>query len=211
MTAMLLKWLMLFVVLSTLVCAITYALLSAKETQLRQKVQRLEILNIALQQEITERKHAEKHAKHQAAHDPLTDLPNRRMFDTRLQLAISQAVRHNTNCALLYIDVDHFKLINDTKGHQAADEVLRCLAQQLRSAIRTIDMVARVGGDEFAIIMDSPRDASEARKLADRIFDQVLVGARISISIGIGIFPSDARDLESLVKFADKAMYLAKA
>jgi diguanylate cyclase (GGDEF)-like protein len=184
----------------------------------------LERRNRELEQEVAERKQAEARAAHLAGHDPLTSLPNRRQFLDRLQNAISRAARQGGNFALFYIDVDHFKPVNDLHGHHAGDVLLQALAGRLALAVREVDMVARLGGDEFSAIMEGPIDVPSAAAMAERLCASVAAPYRlaladqaqpldvaIGISVGIALFPSHADDLDGLVRAADGAMYRAKA
>jgi len=180
--------------------------------------------NRELEQEVADRKLAEARAAHLASHDPLTSLPNRRLFLDRLQNAIGRAVRQGGNFALFYIDVDHFKPVNDRHGHHAGDVLLQALAGRLALAVREVDMVARLGGDEFSAIMEGPIDAPSAAAMAERLCASVAAPYRlaladqvrpldvaIGISVGVALFPFHANDLDGLVRAADGAMYRAKA
>ena len=184
----------------------------------------LERRNRELEQEVVERKQAEARAAHLASHDPLTSLPNRRLFLDRLQNAIGRAARHGGNFALFYIDVDQFKPVNDQHGHHAGDVLLQAIAGRLALAVREVDMVARLGGDEFAAIMEGPIDAQSAAAMAERLSASVAAPYRLAladqpqpldvavgVSVGIALFPGHARDLDGLVRAADGAMYRAKA
>jgi diguanylate cyclase (GGDEF)-like protein/PAS domain S-box-containing protein len=153
----------------------------------------------------------------QAYHDALTHLPNRRLFVDRLTLSLLAAKRSRGNVAVLFIDLDRFKAINDTLGHGVADALLVELAQRLRSCVRETDTVARHGGDEFTIILpdlNEPEDAAQvAGKILERISEPVLAGGtsiEISASIGIAVYPHDGNDIETLLRNADDAMYRAK-
>jgi len=152
-----------------------------------------------------------------ANHDALTGLPNRLMFGEQLEQALSHAQRHQRTCAVLFIDLDRFKLINDSLGHDAGDELLQVMSARLKSCLRASDVVARLGGDEFVVLL---REVSEvhhigavARKILDAALEPIeLQGqeCRISASVGISVYPSDARDAATLMKNADMAMYSAK-
>lgn len=195
----------------------------AAEIRLQELVAELDRRNLALEREMKERKLAEERSAHQAAHDSLTDLPNRLLFLDRLEKAISRAVRHGDAFALLYIDIDHFKPVNDRFGHQAGDALLKELARRLASTVRTVDTVARLGGDEFAAIMDAPVHEGDAVHLAERLSAAVsqpyrlnlpgqtqLLEVTIGMSVGIALFPGHAQDLDDLVRAADSAMFRAK-
>ncbi|PYQ61042.1 MAG: hypothetical protein DMF58_06145 [Acidobacteria bacterium] len=167
--------------------------------------------------DVTERKRAEEQIAFQAYHDALTQLPNRRLFVERLQMNLMVAKRHRANLAVLFIDLDRFKTINDTLGHDVADALLVEIAQRLKSCVRQTDTVARHGGDEFTIILPDlhqPEDAAQvAEKILERVAEPVVVGANsieISVSIGIAVHPYDGTDIETLLRNADDAMYRAK-
>ena len=173
---------------------------------------------VALVRDITARKSAEQQIEYQAYHDALTGLANRRLFQEHLSLALSLAQRRGTNVAVLFLDLDHFKVVNDSLGHSVGDEMLRQVTQRLRSAVREGDTVARVGGDEFTIVLqDVPSAdaaAAVAQKVLRRIAEPMDVGTHrlyVTTSIGITFFPDDGDDAETLLKNADTAMYRAKA
>ncbi len=170
---------------------------------------------VALFSDISDRKKAEEILRHQAMHDPLTKLPNRVMFDERLRSSLARAKRKNSRMALLYLDLDNFKNINDTLGHLTGDRVLRMVADKLRECLRLEDMVARIGGDEFSAILDDISSVQHAVKTAERIIsalDEIdcFAGGKINTSIGISIFPDHGEDTEDLLRYADNAMYTAK-
>jgi len=153
-----------------------------------------------------------------AYYDSLTGLPNRNLFNDRLSRAIAAARRRHGGFSLLYVDVDRFKEVNDTRGHDAGDELLRQVALRLQKSLRKIDTVARLGGDEFVVILDQVSDEAQAAKIAAKILASCsgqyeLQGAtcNVTLSLGISRYPRDAVEVESLVKCADKAMYRAKA
>jgi diguanylate cyclase (GGDEF)-like protein len=153
-----------------------------------------------------------------AHHDALTELPNRSYFMGRLARSVARARRRDENSALLYIDLDGFKPINDVHGHGIGDIVLRILAARLREVIRENDTVARIGGDEFAVILEDVRDrefaASVAQKLLQKLRTPVAVGMHsfaVSGSVGIVMFPEQGSNVVQLCEFADQAMYRAKA
>lgn len=154
---------------------------------------------------------------HLARHDTLTGLPNRRMFFDRLEHAIANSRRSGKQLAVLFVDLDRFKEINDTLGHSAGDGVLVNVAKLLKSAVREVDTVARLGGDEFVILLDTidnPQHAmGVAQKLHDRFQHAMQVDGHellVHASMGIGIFPRDGKDAEELIQNADRAMYAAK-
>ncbi len=173
----------------------------------------------AVTTDITEHKLAEERLQQVAQHDSLTGLPNRLLFDDRLDQAISLAKRKSRQCALLYLDLDKFKPVNDTLGHTAGDELLQAVATRIRQLVRDSDTVARVGGDEFTVILPEigRREEAEivARKISAALATPFQLGSQkqsvgIGASIGIAVYPADAQDAEALVKAADAAMYSAK-
>lgn len=172
----------------------------------------------AIFSDITERKQQE-HQIHQLAYiDELTGLANRRMFADRLQLALANAHRHNHMLAVLYLDLDLFKRINDTLGHQAGDQALKEFARRLNSTVREGESVARLGGDEFTILLPELTNAESVQNLAQRIISQIekpvrLLGQEfvLTTSIGIALYPQDGVNAEQLLKHADVAMYQAKS
>ncbi|WP_324171432.1 EAL domain-containing protein [Sulfurimonas sp.] len=166
---------------------------------------------------VTEQKKIAQALEHQAQHDALTGLPNRFLFHDRLEQAIEKADRANTIMALFFIDLDHFKEINDSFGHKTGDEVLKIVAQRLEKTIRKKDTLARLGGDEFTVIIDDLKLAQDASKLAQKIIDSLAKPMIInnnelyvSSSIGISFFPDDGNNAQNLLKYADSAMYKAK-
>lgn len=169
--------------------------------------------------DITEQKRAEERIRHVADHDSLTGLPNRLLFNDRLGQAISIAKRDASQCALLYLDLDKFKPVNDTLGHDAGDQLLKMVAERIREQVRESDTVARVGGDEFTVILHDVSSPQNAAAVAQKIITALaapfrlgseLPGIEIGSSVGIAVYPSDAQDHDSLVKKADVAMYSAK-
>jgi diguanylate cyclase (GGDEF)-like protein/PAS domain S-box-containing protein len=167
--------------------------------------------------DITERRRAEDRLHHLALHDALTGLPNRFLFCERVCQAFVQARRHDYQVALLFIDLDRFKQINDSLGHQIGDRLLQVTASRLRGCLREGDVIARLGGDEFVVSLTALTDASDATLIAGKILETLRepfhVGSHelnVSASIGIGIYPADGQDLETLMHAADTAMYHAK-
>ncbi|GAW95588.1 MULTISPECIES: EAL domain-containing protein [Colwellia] len=167
--------------------------------------------------QINERKQAEQQLKHLALHDPLTGLPNRLLFQDRLQQAIALAKRHGHKFAVFFMDLDNFKIINDTMGHEAGDELLRQVALRLSETGRETDTVARLGGDEFAFIINKIDSIADAVNFALRLNKLLKTpiavnGNNINIgsSIGVTIYPDDADNCDELLRNADIAMYQAK-
>jgi len=168
--------------------------------------------------DITKRKEAEEIILYRANYDKLTDLPNRGLFDDRLVSVLAMARRHRRSFALMYVDLDWFKGVNDALGHGAGDALLAEAAKRMEKCVREADTVARLGGDEFTVILSDLNDAGEAEEVAQRInrslaepFDLAEGKAQISGSIGIAIFPQDGSDELLLKKMADQALYVAKA
>jgi len=172
---------------------------------------------ICIFSDITYRKKSEEELRKLANFDALTGLPNRSLFMDRLTQAVAFAKRNDSKFALLFIDLDHFKNINDSLGHAVGDELLRKVSKRLGRCVRDVDTIARLGGDEFVIILENIHNADEVGVCADKIINRMLKSfdisgsiLKISPSIGIGIFPSDGHDIETLFKNADMAMYSAK-
>ena len=168
--------------------------------------------------DITKRKEAEEIILHQAHYDALTDIPNRHLFDDRLDSALAIARRHKRSFALLYADLDFFKNVNDTLGHAAGDKLLTEAARRMAKCVRAVDTVARLGGDEFAVILTDLEDVAEAEEVARRLIGVIAQPfalpegeARVTGSIGIAIYPRDGNDDLLLRKSADEALYAAKA
>ena len=168
-------------------------------------------------EDVTERKRAEQHIEYLATRDHLTGLPNRLLFADRLRQAIAKAAREQGRIALLFIDLDRFKDINDSLGHHVGDQLLVEIAERLRGAIRASDTLARQGGDEFLVMiddLDAPSAAGPiAAKLVDAIVRPVLIDGRsltVSCSVGISVYPDDARDEAELMRNSDLAMYSVK-
>jgi len=168
--------------------------------------------------DITERKRIDQLVSFQAYHDILTGLPNRALFKDRLELALAQAGRNKTELALGFFDLDRFKLINDTHGHIKGDELLQEVAVRLKQRLRQTDTLARMGGDEFTVIIPDLRNRHDATKLIDKFMDCLrepfLIDGqevRVSASIGVAVFPGDGKNISDLLRHADIAMYQAKA
>jgi diguanylate cyclase (GGDEF)-like protein/PAS domain S-box-containing protein len=167
--------------------------------------------------DITERKRAEDRIKELAFHDALTGLPNRVLFHDRLAVAVAQALRQPRRLAVLYLDLDRFKVINDSLGHSTGDELLRGVAERLRASVREGDTVARLGGDEFTVLVAGLATDEDTLKIAHKILEAIRLPFRIderdlyvTTSIGIALYPADGLDAETLVRNADTAMYRAK-
>jgi diguanylate cyclase (GGDEF)-like protein/PAS domain S-box-containing protein len=173
--------------------------------------------------DITDRKRAEQELSHRASHDPLTGLPNRDQFRAALDEAIASAQTQGGAVAVMYVDLDDFKLVNDGFGHEVGDELLAAVAQRLSRATRSTDVVGRDGGDEFLVLLPNlpgrHEEATRAAEMAatrvrDALVEPVSAGSveiHVSTSIGVSLFPFDAADTQTLLKHADAAMYDAKA
>jgi len=173
---------------------------------------------IGVVRDITDQKEIEQRYRHMAYHDPLTGLPNRGLFEQRLDLAVQRATRHQAKTAVMFIDLGKFKSINDTYGHMVGDEVLVEAGSRLKSVVRGTDTVARIGGDEFVLILEDLKSLDEAENLARKViraFDKPMEilnhSLTIDLSIGISICPDNAATAPELIRIADKAMYAAKA
>lgn len=167
--------------------------------------------------DITERRHYEETIRYQAFYDSLTDLPNRLLLKDRIELEISHSKHTSQNLAIMYLDLDRFKLINDTLGHDIGDKLLKEIAVRLKSCVNETDTVSRIGGDEFVILL--PAIAHEenigniATKILETIRETIIIDSHelyISVSIGVTIYPDDGKDVETLLTNADVAMYRAK-
>jgi diguanylate cyclase (GGDEF)-like protein/PAS domain S-box-containing protein len=168
--------------------------------------------------DVSERKRFEEQLAHQAFHDPVTGLPNRALFVDRVRHRIARAIRSDSGLAIVFLDLDDFKTINDSLGHAAGDEVLVAVAKRLASAIRASDTAARFGGDEFALLLEDVGSVQEAADTAERIMEAVaqplsLAGKELTIHCSMGISVPDgetATDADELIRDADAAMYIAK-
>ncbi|WP_343728914.1 EAL domain-containing protein [Duganella sp.] len=152
-----------------------------------------------------------------AHHDSLTGLPNRLQFQLQLEHGVAYARRHESRLAVLFVDIDHFKAINDTLGHDAGDQVLVQFAQRLRQCVREVDTVARQGGDEFIILLTELRSSADAQQVSEKIMKAIAEPFTINgddlpvaASIGVAVYPDDDADIEALIEKADLAMYAAK-
>lgn len=167
--------------------------------------------------DIRERKRTEKMMNYQIHHDLLTELPNRALFKDRLQIAIAQAKRSNAQLAVMYMDLDRFKIINDSLGHLVGDQLLQAVARRLKNCLRTSDTLARVGGDEFNLLLPNINNAEDASIIAQKILSELEqpiivdgIELYISFSIGIAIYPDNGNTIDTLIKHADTAMYSVK-
>ena len=172
---------------------------------------------MSLSIEVDKRKIIEKHLEHQAYHDSLTGLPNRSLMMDRIDQAIKQSHRSNNLFALLFLDLDNFKHINDSFGHAVGDEVLKEIAVRLRSSLREVDTIARLGGDEFTLLVSGFENIVEINEVASKLFEilqkPIFIDERelyVTSSIGISVYPNDGANAESLIQSADTAMYRAK-
>ncbi|WP_145980901.1 sensor domain-containing diguanylate cyclase [Magnetospirillum sp. ME-1] len=172
---------------------------------------------VAMFSDVTELRRDDQRIRHIAFHDALTDLPNRTLLRDRLEHALATAVRARSPVALMFLDLDGFKAVNDTLGHEIGDFVLKEVAVRMVDSVRTTDTVSRLGGDEFVVLLENPNGRDEIIEIANRIIAAInrpmVFGdkvARVGTSIGIGLFPDDADDAETLLTNADAAMYVAK-
>ena len=174
-------------------------------------------VRIGVAHEVTELRRTERELEHRASHDPLTGLPNRHRLHQELQYAIEHAAQTGGGLALLYLDLDGFKAINDRYGHDAGDRLLHEAARRLQQGLRQGDLMARVGGDEFVALLPGCSDAGAARAIAESLRAclnppcALPEGSfRMDASIGIACFPADGSDPDTLLAHADRAMYAAK-
>jgi diguanylate cyclase (GGDEF)-like protein len=167
--------------------------------------------------DITLRKHAEERTRYFAQHDDLTRLVNRSVFRKCLEEASANARRDKRGLAVFYLDLDYFKQVNDSRGHEVGDRVLVEAANRMRGAVRSIDTVARIGGDEFAIIIPHLEEPEAAIVLAQRLIALMAApflidveASHIGVSIGIALFPQHGQSIDALLRHADRALYEAK-
>ncbi len=167
--------------------------------------------------DITDHKRVEARMLHLAQHDPLTDLPNRLLFQDRLQQAMIRSTRTGSPVGVIVMDLDGFKAINDAEGHRMGDEALKALARRLRSSLREADTVARIGGDEFALVLPDLTTATAALRIGEKMLANIETPLKVEdryidlrASVGIALFPTDASNAEALLQYADLAMYRAK-
>lgn len=203
----------------------------AIEDKVQDASEKLSAVNQALEREVGERhvlehqlavaQQQEEAARHVAFHDPLTGLPNRLLFDDRLEHGLEQAKRHSRTLAVMFVDLDQFKTINDSYGHDAGDAVLKMIAGRLKENARGDDTVSRHGGDEFLYLLMEIADTADITMLVDKIMKAVqvpcdvradgrIVSLTIKASVGVALFPKDGTTAEMLIQKADKAMYRAK-
>ncbi len=164
-----------------------------------------------------DRKRAEEQVRALAYHDALTGLPNRLLFNDRLALAVAQARRKGERLAVLFLDLDGFKAVNDSLGHNLGDLLLRGTADRIQASLRAVDSVARLGGDEFILLLPGIRRVEEAARVAEKVLESIRAPLAVeghelfvTASMGISVYPEDGEDVETLVKNADTAMYRAK-
>ena len=172
---------------------------------------------LALARDVTERKELEKHLTHQAFHDSLTGLPNRALFLDRLGHALARADRREDSVAVLFLDLDDFKVVNDSLGHGAGDELLIAVAWRLTTCLRSGDTVARLGGDEFTVLLEELADGGEIERVVSRILDGLaapfeVTGSEVFVTASIGVVSqvSPGSTPEELMREADLTMYRAK-
>ena len=187
------------------------------EARVRERTAELAATNVRLEHEIAERRQIELQIRHLANHDALTDLPNRRLLEDRLEQALKISRRSGNLLAAMFIDLDDFKPVNDTLGHRVGDLLLQAVARRLCKLVRESDTVARVGGDEFVLLLPELHSRLDAIHIAERVMHSLaepfaIEGHKLCIgmSIGIGLFPDDGNDADSLLSCADTAMYRAK-
>ena len=203
----------------------------AIENKVQEASDKLSAVNHALEDEVKER-HVLEHqlaavteegeaARHAAVHDSLTGLPNRTLFNDRLELGLAQAKRHGRILAVMFLDLDDFKDINDSYGHDVGDSTLKTIAERLKNNMRAEDTVSRHGGDEFLYLLMEIHEAQDAALVAKKIIGLVrapfeirvrerIICPNIGASIGIAIYPQDGDTADILIKSADEAMYRAK-
>lgn len=200
-------WSSVFVVAPTLMALYPSAQIESEVWNLPKYVVAVGMILLLLEDQVA-------HSKHLALHDDLTGLPNRRLFQDRLASAVERARRTRTQTALLMVDLDHFKQVNDTLGHHAGDQLLQNVARLFSTRVRRSDTVARTGGDEFAVILESPISREEATHVGESLLkllnEPVQLKSRtirVGGSLGVAVFPEDAGDMETLCITADLRMY----
>jgi diguanylate cyclase (GGDEF)-like protein/PAS domain S-box-containing protein len=172
---------------------------------------------IAIFSDLTERRALDERIEYLAYHDQLTGLPNRVLLHDRFKQAVASATRKNTMIAVLFLDLDKFKQVNDALGHAAGDELLQLVARRIEQSVREVDTVSRIGGDEFAILLTNLPDAQTISAIAEKILTEMTAHFTISgntvdssLSIGISLYPTDGLELDLLLRMADASMYHAK-
>jgi len=189
----------------------------ALERAVTERTAELKSANQRLEAEISDRKQAEQRAQHLADHDALTGLPNRRLLEDRLTQALALSYRNRKQTAVMFVDLDRFKTINDSLGHAVGDMLLREVARRLVAQLRVGDTICRIGGDEFVVVLPESKRSTDAANVAQKVIEQLSLpinveGRELHVtpSIGISVFPDDGRDAETLIRNADAAMYHAK-
>lgn len=203
----------------------------AVEDKVQDASERLAVVNEALRVEVRERHEIEDRLtalteqsdadRHASLHDPLTGLPNRALFNDRLEQGLAQASRYGWTLAVLFLDLDNFKVINDVYGHEAGDAVLKVISERLKKITRRDDTISRHGGDEFLYLLTQIAETKNATLIAQKLIRTVQEPCELSVqracvqvsveaSIGIAIFPTHGATVESLIRHADAAMYEAK-
>lgn len=167
--------------------------------------------------DITARRAAEDQIRHMAHFDSLTNLPNRVLLMDRLEQAVAMSARNQTHTGVIFVDLDHFKQINDTLGHHIGDLLLQQVAERLRNGVREVDTVSRLGGDEFLVILPELRQTEDARNIARKLLsvlsaDYIVSGQKLQVtpSLGISVYPEHGKESSTLIRLADQAMYQAK-
>ena len=204
----------------------------AIEDKVQDAADKLSVVNAALREEVRERHdledkleavtEREEASRHAAVHDALTGLPNRVLFNDRLAHGLAQARRNGWGLAVMFIDLDDFKVINDTHGHDAGDSVLKTIAARLKERVRDDDTVSRHGGDEFLYLLTTVKNEKDLPVFAKKLIASIQAPCRVDVgdltihpsvsaSVGIAIFPKDGDTADVLIQSADKAMYRAKA
>jgi diguanylate cyclase (GGDEF)-like protein/PAS domain S-box-containing protein len=191
--------------------------LGALERAVAERTAELKAANDKLEEEVVERKVAEQRAQHLADHDALTGLPNRRLLEDRLTQALALSYRNRKQTAVMFVDLDRFKTINDSLGHSVGDVMLKEVAARLIKQLRVVDTICRTGGDEFVVVLPEIKRSGDAANVAQKLIENLSQPVRIeereltvTPSIGISVFPDDGRDAETLIRNADAAMYHAK-
>ncbi|MBI5005760.1 MAG: diguanylate cyclase [Nitrosomonadales bacterium] len=195
----------------------TGALPIARNDEIGELAHSIEQMEAQIHKQIQDLHEQQDKLDHLASHDSLTGLPNRRLFLDRLDQALARAKRHETQVALLFIDLDNFKTINDTHGHHAGDAVLQTVAQRLRTLLRETDMAARIGGDEFIVLIEGPCDDASMESIVRKVQASLSlpvpyqdIELESGGSIGIGRYPENGTTASTLIAAADQAMYICK-